>query len=43
MAYVNGTVVKYDSKGAILSYIVKPVYFYGEVKRQDFTDGSYIL
>jgi hypothetical protein len=43
MAYVNRTVVHFNSDGSIRAYLVKPEYFYGEVIREDFTDGSFVL
>ena len=43
VAFVNGTIVKYNSYGSIMHYIVKPEFFFGEVIREDFADGSYAL
>ena len=43
ITYFNGTVAHFYSTGALKGYIKKPEYFYGDVQRQDFTDGSFAL
>ena len=43
VGHYNGTIVFYNSAGVLIQYIRRPEYFYGEVTRQNFTDGSFAL
>ena len=43
MGYFNGTIALFNTSGVLITYIKRPEYFYGEVTRQDFSDGSFAL
>ena len=42
ITYLNGTVAQFLTTGET-RYIKSPEYFYGDVQRQDFADGSFAL
>jgi hypothetical protein len=41
--FLNGTVAFMNSTGGLVRYIIPPQYFYGDVIRTNFTDGSFQL
>jgi hypothetical protein len=43
ISYINGTVARFDASMSLVSYIVPPAYYFGEVIRTDYPDGSYQL
>jgi hypothetical protein len=43
LGYLNGTIAQFSPNGFLIEYIRKPEFFYGEMTRQDFADGSFAL